>query len=827
MKNKFPEKVQLSSLKKSLFFAICIILPFSPFQENSAQTPQVRYSFNAIENSDSIFDETGNGYNAKLIGSAKIIKLAEFNLLKTGSTNGYVDLGSKIGQLINSLSDFSISTYLYIDPSLNLSNNGNFVWTFSNSANISTSARGCMFYTAKNSRYAICPTNYRTEESVSVGVESEKGSWKHVTYTQSGTIGKVYIDGVLRKTSTINMLPKDLGITDYNYLCKSSYSSDQILLNSMLCDFRIYNTALSATQISALTTNLAALDTATYNDFVDSALVKLSLGDLSAVTNSLTLPLNGENSTSIEWTSSNTAIISNSGHVTRPAYGSSNAVVTLTATVSKKFVSKTKTFIATVLPSISDQEAIIADANNLSITGNINNLRSDITLPTSGMEGSTITWSSNNPSVLSNNGSIITRPTHGSGSQLVQLTANIIKGTSSTTKIFNIFIAEDEGFSAYLFAYFTGNNGSQESIRFALSDDGFTFKALNNDNPVINSSTISSSGGVRDPHILRGENNEYYMVVTDMVSALGWNSNRAMVLLKSTDLTNWTSSVINIPNTFSQYASADRVWAPQTIYDPVAKKYMVYFSMRLGPGDYDKIYYAYANSSFTALENAPQILFDNNGYATIDGDIVLKDGVYNLFFKTEGNGNGIKKATSTNLTNGYVLYDKYLQSTTNAVEGGCVYRMYNTDNWILMYDMYTSGAYQFTESIDLQNFSVVPNTVSFDFTPRHGTIIPITSAEEQALNAKWGNAAGNGAPKTSPFTLYPNPGSNFIRLSGNDDLISGTRIQIFDTQGRKVIEKNLISNNTEIDVSSLISGIYLIQSIGTDGKIFTSTFKKI
>ena len=47
------------------------------------------------------------------------------------------------------------------------------------------------------------------------------------------------------------------------------------------------------------------------------------------------------------------------------------------------------------------------------------------------------------------------------------------------------------------------------------------------------------AGGVRDPHILRCEDGKtFYMVVTDMVSDNGWDSNRAMVLLKSTDLVN-------------------------------------------------------------------------------------------------------------------------------------------------------------------------------------------------------------------------------------------------------------------------------------------------
>lgn len=292
-------------------------------------------------------------------------------------------------------------------------------------------------------------------------------------------------------------------------------------------------------------------------------------------------------------------------------------------------------------------------------------------------------------------------------------------------------------FTAYLFAYFTGNDKSQEAIRFALSDDGYNYKAINQGNPVLSSAIISSTGGVRDPHILRGENGDYYMVATDMVSANGWNSNRGMVLLKSTNLVDWTSARENIPTAFPTLSAADRVWAPQTIYDPIVQKYMVYFAMRLGGSDIDKIYYAYANTAFTALESVPKVLYTYNGKAAIDADIVLKDSLYHLFFKTEGTGNGIKSAVSKTLTGPYTLRDKYLQATTNPVEGSCVFKLSDSDDWILMYDMYMSGKYQFTTSKDLQSFSLAATPYSFDFTPRHGTVIPITNAEKGTLNAKW------------------------------------------------------------------------------------------
>jgi arabinoxylan arabinofuranohydrolase len=298
-----------------------------------------------------------------------------------------------------------------------------------------------------------------------------------------------------------------------------------------------------------------------------------------------------------------------------------------------------------------------------------------------------------------------------------------------------------ENYSAYLFVYFTGNSKDGEAIRYALSDDGYHFKALNNNNPVLSSKNISSTGGVRDPHILRGADGKtFYMVATDMVAANGWNSNRAMLLLKSTDLMNWTSSIVNIQKTFPGNEDLLRVWAPQTIYDPSAGKYMIYWSMKHG-NDPDKIYYAYANKDFTGLETAPKQLFisPTNG-ACIDGDIVLKDGKYHLFFKTESEGAGIKIAVSDKLTEGYVLQNRFVQQTNDPVEGSGVFKLNNGDGYILMYDVYTKGKYQFTKSKDLQNFTVIDQEVTMDFHPRHGTVIPITAKEAEALVRQWGLA---------------------------------------------------------------------------------------
>ncbi|MDL2243564.1 family 43 glycosylhydrolase [Bacteroidales bacterium OttesenSCG-928-J19] len=302
----------------------------------------------------------------------------------------------------------------------------------------------------------------------------------------------------------------------------------------------------------------------------------------------------------------------------------------------------------------------------------------------------------------------------------------------------------EKDYVAYLFAYFHGNSVEQEQICFAISADGYNYKALNGDKPVINSKDISETGGVRDPHILRGEDGKtFYMVITDMTSSKGWDSNRGMVLMKSNDLVNWTSSAINIQKKYAGQENLKRVWAPQTIYDPHAGKYLIYWSMQY-VGGVDIIYYAYANEDFTDLEGEPkQMFFPKNGKSCIDGDIVYKNGIFHMFYKTEGHGNGIKKAMTDNLTSGcWLEQPDYKQQTRDAVEGSCVFKLINQDKYILLYDVYGRGKYQFCESVDLDNFKVIDNEISMDFHPRHGTVVAITRKELKALTDKWGMPEG-------------------------------------------------------------------------------------
>lgn len=314
-------------------------------------------------------------------------------------------------------------------------------------------------------------------------------------------------------------------------------------------------------------------------------------------------------------------------------------------------------------------------------------------------------------------------------------------------------------YTKYLFVYFPSNDN--ENIYYALSDinDPFNFVPMNDGHKVISADTISIKKGVRDPHVLRGNDGWFYMVNTDMRCAEGWSSNRGMVLMRSKDLVNWQHSTVHFPDKYkgTHFANVTRVWAPEVIWDPQAKKYMVYFSLATNDGSipYDKVYYCYANKDFTDLEGEPTYFYDR-GSATIDMDIIYnpKDKLYHAFYKNEGE-HGICKVTAKTLTpapgqpNGsqWSSPSGKLQQTNVAVEGSGIWPLINKkgnckkpDTWILMYDCYSSGYYQFCETQDLLHFKLKAQTETKGmFTPRHGTVLPVTDEEVKRIEEAFKN----------------------------------------------------------------------------------------
>ena len=325
-----------------------------------------------------------------------------------------------------------------------------------------------------------------------------------------------------------------------------------------------------------------------------------------------------------------------------------------------------------------------------------------------------------------------------------------------------------EKFDGYLFAYFegTGKAREQEQIRFAVSENAVNWFALNQNQPVLRSEVISQTGGVRDPHILRGEDGKsFYMVATDMFTHRnGWDNNPGIVMLKSDNLLDWKHSIIDLEKLYpKKFKNVKWVWAPQTIYDPKVKKYLVYFTVRFHNDENLDFYCAYANKDFSAFEKEPKLMFRAK-YGAIDGDIIYKDGLYHFFFKgntKDANGkevkNGIQKAVSKSLQGPWKEEFEYLDAYAAkgvSVEGSSVFKLNNSDEYFLMYDLYRDKRFEFQRSTDLKKFSAGPESFTKNFAPRHGSVISITRDEARRLQARWGGVPETLLQPTSDADLH-------------------------------------------------------------------------
>lgn len=703
-----------------------------------AATPVFHHTF------DSADDQSGT-YQCTAQGGATFEKVDGEGILNLGANGGWFDFGESFGNLINSLTgDFSISLTLNIPSETALGANGNFIFNFGNS-----NTTGYMFFGANESRLSITPASYQNEQTVNAGTAFPKGEWVVLTIVRSGNNVSIWFGNEMKKEGSVEMTPSQLGKTVQNWLGRSPYSGDVLLKNAMYSDFKLYDTALTPAEISELANNetINALNAESHKQQLEAALAGATF-NFKDLRHDISLPSVIGNNVKVTWESDNAAI-SSTGKVTRPAVGQPEAVVTLTATAVKGNQSKTQTYQANVLPLYDDKTSVELDLAALKLKGNLNNLRGDLDLIATTLEGSKITWATNKPETLTATGKLM-KLAETEADRDVILTATATRGGETASREFPVKVALPETHDSYLFTFFPSNEN--ENLYYALSRDGFNFTVLNNDKCVMSSDTVALKKGIRDPHILRGvDGKTFLMVATDMKSAEGWNSNRGMVLYKSTDLVHWTHSAIHFPDRFPEWKNVTRVWAPEVIWDPdytntdgSKGRYLVYFSLLTNDGKctYDKIYYCYANDDFTDFITDPVYFYDR-GSATIDGDIVYNesDGKYHMFFKNEALG-GICKVTADRLTHEpgsepgsqWSKPSRTMQMTNEAVEGAGLFRLINSDTWILMYDCYMNGHYQFCSSTNLEDFTLrAQTTTSGAFTPRHGTVIALTPEETARL----------------------------------------------------------------------------------------------
>jgi hypothetical protein len=311
---------------------------------------------------------------------------------------------------------------------------------------------------------------------------------------------------------------------------------------------------------------------------------------------------------------------------------------------------------------------------------------------------------------------------------------------------------KEKQLSGYLLVYFKDQT---QSAYLAISKDGYVFTDINNGQPVFIGSELAEQKGVRDPHITRGPDGAFYVVMTDLhifgkragfretewerpAEKYGWGNNRAIVMMKSYDLIHWTHSDFRVDLAFPELGDIDCAWAPETIYDPLKKKMMVYFTIRYNNKDAN-IYYSYADDDFTKLEDVPQKI---NTIGGIDGDITKVGYQYHMFYVSKAR---VFHAVSDKINTGFTAEEKRIDPETKDTEAPNLFKRLGTDKWVLMYDVYGSRPSNmgFSETTDFVNFTNlnhfnegVMKTTNFT-SPKHGAVTYLTNDELKAIAAHW------------------------------------------------------------------------------------------
>ncbi|WP_290805846.1 family 43 glycosylhydrolase [Herbiconiux sp.] len=764
-------------------------------------------------------DSSGNGHDATFVGSPA---LGGASGVRLDGVDDYVKLPNDV---LAGLDSVTVSTEVLIRSE---QASPYFIFGLGNPAT-SNSGSGYLFATGNSYRAAITTGNWSGEQGMNSGADLARGVWKTVTYTldDASDTARLYLDGVqVAERTGVTVKPKDLGggVTTDNAIGKSNYASDRLLAGSVR-DFRIYGAALDATQVAAL-----SADDATR---VQRDAAQLDLGDLSAVQANLALPTTGVNGSTISWASDAPSTISTTGAVTRPAAGSGNASVLLTATISRGGSSETRSFTATVVALRDDQGDVEAAAADLAVA-NLDDVRGNITLP-GAPAGIDIAWSSSDPAVIGIDG-VVTRP---NADTTIQLTATLTKGTASATRTFDAAVkaavapAEYEG---YAFAYFTGNSLEGENIYFAASEgnNALDWNELNGGQPVLRST--EGTKGLRDPFLIRSpEGDTFYLIATDLSigSGTSWGDSvrqgsKYIEVWESHDLKTWSAQrhIKVAPD------NAGMTWAPEAYYDDTIGAYVVFWASALygddDPGHTGNTYHRmmYATTRDFVSFSEPQV-WQDQGVSRIDSTVLKEDGVYYRFTKDEGANTGCADIIQESSTDLRATLPSWTQidscigrdAGTSAVEGPTAFKAnpgdINGEKFYLFVDEYGGRGYIPLETGDIANPDwKVSAGYDLPASPRHGTVLPVTAAELESLNDSLGAgpapAPVNADGEILRYDFEDGSGSVVHDVSGNgqDAMISGGAAWdgdslVFDGSNDSVaLPDNVLAGVTDVTIEA-------------------------
>lgn len=213
----------------------------------------LHYDFENVSGS-TVPDISESGVNATLKNEAKIVEMGKYHVMDLGNGTGYLDMTANAGELLKSTDNYTISMYYRVNEKASLTGNGHFLWAFSTSTSCQATSGKYTAYRLNAQRFATSTGGYQNEKGFDLATESEKGKWIHIVYKHSGTTGYLYLNGTLKGSQT-GMPLNSANFTSslpYAWIGRAPFSADSYLKQTLVYDIRIYNKALSTTEISSL-----------------------------------------------------------------------------------------------------------------------------------------------------------------------------------------------------------------------------------------------------------------------------------------------------------------------------------------------------------------------------------------------------------------------------------------------------------------------------------------------------------------------------------------------------------------------------------------------
>ncbi len=77
------------------------------------------------------------------------------------------------------------------------------------------------------------------------------------------------------------------------------------------------------------------------------------------------------------------------------------------------------------------------------------------------------------------------------------------------------------------------------------------------------------------------------------------------------------------------------------------------------------------------------------------------------------------------------------------------------------------------------------------------------------------------------FTVYPNPTKGLLKVGIDTDMkVSSLEIELYDVNGKKVIEKSAVSQEIELDITEVSAGSYFMKVFVNDQSYYWNVLKE-